>query len=339
MNFTSSLLRTSPKLISSFLSHTQRRTFTMATMQSPLFTQQVVKAMQTLYPEPLADRTWDNVGLLQENFTTSSSPTSPTSPIILLTNDLTPSVAQEAISRNASVIISYHPFIFRGVKSITLADPQQRIILLLAHHNIAVYSPHTAIDAAPGGMADWLASMLSSLPGVTTQISTVQPVDTSSLGSQFTGAGYGRKVELSKPVGLGEVVKLYAKGLGGLRHVMVARPKTNPNEQITVKTVAVCPGSGESVLAGVKDADLIITGEMSHHPALKLVMEGKSVLSVFHSNSERRFLAEVLKPQLEGHLGKEVDGLQVLVSEEDSDPFQIVDVEDLPEDMRVQTTV
>ncbi|KAK4179375.1 GTP cyclohydrolase 1 type 2/Nif3 [Triangularia setosa] len=330
MNLTSALLRTSPRLISSFASQIPQRTFAMATMRSPLFTQQVVKAMQTLYPEPLADRAWDNVGLLQENFTSSAS-TTPTPPVVILTNDLTLSVAQEAISRNASVIISYHPFIFRGLKSITLADPQQRIVLLLAQHNIAVYSPHTAIDAAPGGMADWLASMLSSIPGVTTTVSTVTPVDTSSLGEKFAGAGYGRKVQLSKPVGLGELVTLYAKGLGGLRHVMVARPKTK--EQIRIKTVAVCPGSGESVLAGVKDADLIVTGEMSHHPALKLVMEEKSVLSVFHSNSERAFLREVLKPQLEEQL-KEVNGVQVLVSEEDQDPFQIVDVEDLPEDMK-----
>ncbi|KAK4203522.1 GTP cyclohydrolase 1 type 2/Nif3 [Triangularia verruculosa] len=329
MIFTSSLLRTT-RLIPSILNHTQRRTFTMATMQSPPFTQQVVKAMQTLYPESLADRTWDNVGLLQENFTSSSSP--PTSPVVLLTNDLTPSVAREAISQKASVIISYHPFIFRGFKSITLADPHQRIILLLAQHNIAVYSPHTAIDAAPGGMADWLANMLSTLPNLTTTISTVTPISpSSSLPEKFANAGYGRKVQLSKPITLGEAVKLYAKGLGGLKHVMVARPKSS--EQFMVRTVAVCPGSGESVLAGVKDADLIVTGEMSHHPALKLVMEGKAVLSVFHSNSERAFLREVLKPQLEEQL-KEVDRVKVVVSEEDQDPFQIVDVEDLPGDMR-----
>ncbi|KAK4676079.1 hypothetical protein QC764_508860 [Podospora pseudoanserina] len=333
MNFTSSLLRTTPRLISSFANSTQPRTFTMAAMQRPAFTERVVKAMQALYPESLADRNWDNVGLLQENFTTPSTATT-TSPVVLLTNDLTPAVAQEAISRKASVIISYHPFIFRGLKSITLADPQQRIILLLAQHNIAVYSPHTAIDAAPGGMADWLAQMLSSLPDRTTTISTVTPVDASSLPEKFAGAGYGRKVQLSKPAGLGELVKLYAKGLGGLKHVMVARPKSEG--QFMVKTVAVCPGSGESVLAGVKDADLIVTGEMSHHPALKLVMEGKAVISVFHSNSERAFLRDVLKGQLEEEL-KEVEGLEVLISEEDQDPFQIVDVEDLPSDMRMQT--
>lgn len=56
------------------------------------------------YPEELADRAWDNVGLLQENI----NPTSGSVPSrVLLTNDLTLTVAEEAIKKNASVIVSY----------------------------------------------------------------------------------------------------------------------------------------------------------------------------------------------------------------------------------------
>lgn len=110
---------------------------------------------------------------------------------------------------------------------------------------------------------------------------------------------------------------------------MVARPKDKPT---AIKSVAVCAGSGADVLAGV-EADLIVTGEMSHHAALRLTMLGKTVLMVFHSNSERQFLREVLKPQLEKTLSKEAEEwerVEVLVSEEDADPFEILDVENLP---------
>ena len=56
------------------------------------------------YPEELADRAWDNVGLLQENI----KPASGTVPArVLLTNDLTVRVAEEAIQKKASVIVSY----------------------------------------------------------------------------------------------------------------------------------------------------------------------------------------------------------------------------------------
>ena len=73
-------------------------------VQSPLFTREVVQAMRCMYPEELADRAWDNVGLLQENI----NPTSGTVPRrVLLTNDLTLHVAEEAITKQASVIVSY----------------------------------------------------------------------------------------------------------------------------------------------------------------------------------------------------------------------------------------
>jgi len=59
---------------------------------------------RTSYPLELADRAWDNVGLLLAN---SHSPSSPVKPIVLVTNDLTADVADEAIGRGASVIVSY----------------------------------------------------------------------------------------------------------------------------------------------------------------------------------------------------------------------------------------
>ncbi|KMQ95505.1 nif3-like protein 1 protein [Lasius niger] len=56
---------------------------------------------------------WDNVGLLIE----------PTEPkivsCILLTNDLTEDVMDEAIELKTDLIITYHPLIFAPLKSIT----------------------------------------------------------------------------------------------------------------------------------------------------------------------------------------------------------------------------
>ncbi|KAK3384968.1 GTP cyclohydrolase 1 type 2/Nif3 [Podospora didyma] len=303
-----------------------------ANLQSPAFTQQVIQAMRSLYPEELADRSWDNVGLLQGNidYKAGSSPAARlASPTVLLTNDLTVRVADEAIRKRASVIVSYHPFIFRGLKQITLDDPQQRIVLQLAQHNIAVYSPHTAVDAAPGGMNDWLADMLDS-HGVTTKRSVVQPIS-GPLPQGFGGAGFGRLVEFGHPVNLGRIVEAYAAGLGGLRHVMVARPKNSAHqdEPNVIKSVAICAGSGYDVLKDCA-ADLIVTGEITHHSALRLTMLGRCVLTVFHSNSERRFLKTRLQPQLLAILRKEDAEAQVLVSEEDEDPFEIWDVKNMP---------
>ncbi|KAL2255800.1 hypothetical protein VTK26DRAFT_2685 [Humicola hyalothermophila] len=303
-------------------------------LQSHPFTRRVVQAMRKLYPEELADRAWDNVGLLQENMASDSVPSR-----VMLTNDLTLAVAEEAIRKQASVIVSYHPFIFRGLKSVTLGDPHQRIVLRLAQHNIAVYSPHTAVDAAPGGINDWLADMLSTVPDLPPiQSRTVaQPIRAGTLSGGFSPAttGYGRVISLTRPAPLAPIVRAYATALG-MQHVMVARPRQRQRHrhdddgedaEPRIRTIAVCAGSGYDVLKDVAaDADLIVTGEMSHHNALRLTMLGKSVLTVFHSNSERGFLKAVLKGQLEEELRKDGgsdEAVEVLVSEEDADPFEI----------------
>ena len=68
-------------------------------------------------------------------------------------------------------------------------------------------------------------------------------------------------------------------------------------EDIQIRTVGVCAGSGHSVLKGI-DADLLFTGELSHHEALAATEKGHCVITLFHSNTERGFLSSVLKHKL-----------------------------------------
>lgn len=41
-----------------------------------------------------------------------------------------------------------------------LANSQQNSLLRLAQEGVSVYCPHTAVDAAPNGLTDWLADVL-----------------------------------------------------------------------------------------------------------------------------------------------------------------------------------
>ena len=56
-----------------------------------------------------------------------------------------------------------------------------------------------------------------------------------------------------------------------------------------VRTVALCPGSGVSVLEGVK-ADVYLTGEMSHHEVVACSQAGVCVILTEHSNCERGYV-------------------------------------------------
>ncbi|XP_036175524.1 NIF3-like protein 1 isoform X2 [Myotis myotis] len=97
---------------------------------------------------------WDNVGLLVE-------PSPPhTVNTLFLTNDLTEEVMEEALRKKADFILSYHPPIFRPIKRITWKTWKERLVIRALENRIAIYSPHTAYDAAPQGVNNWLAKGL-----------------------------------------------------------------------------------------------------------------------------------------------------------------------------------
>ena len=93
-----------------------------------------------------------------------------------------------------------------------------------------------------------------------------------------------------------------------------------PHADSTIKSVAVCAGSGASVLHGVK-ADLYLTGEMSHHEVLDANHGGTTVILCDHSNTERGFLAQELRGKLVDLFEKKIS---VVMSECDRDPLEIV---------------
>ncbi len=114
----------------------------------------LVGVMQSIAPLEYAEP-WDKVGLLAGD--RRASLRGP----VLLTIDLNEAVLHEAIEMNSGAIIAYHPPIFEPLSRITDATPRQRVILRALQANIAIYSPHTALDAIPGGVADWLCEGLS----------------------------------------------------------------------------------------------------------------------------------------------------------------------------------
>jgi len=112
---------------------------------------EIAEQVETLVPLKLA-QDWDNVGLLigdkQRNVKN-----------ILLTIDITNEVLAEAKRLKADLILSYHPVIWDGLKKIT-ADGVTGVVYDLIRSGIAVFSIHTALDSAIGGVNDGLAEMI-----------------------------------------------------------------------------------------------------------------------------------------------------------------------------------
>lgn len=107
-------------------------------------------AMQRISPTGLA-QSWDNVGLIvgdREAVIRS----------VLLAIDLSGPVLEETIQNEADLLLTYHPPIFKPVTTLcTPGSGMDALVFECIRAGIAVYSPHTALDAAEGGTNDVLA--------------------------------------------------------------------------------------------------------------------------------------------------------------------------------------
>ena len=129
----------------------------------------VAAVVETIAPLRLA-QDWDNVGLLVGNADKVTKN-------ILLTIDVTKAVVAEAKKLGTDLIISYHPIIWDALKKITaepavkprlapapvagaLSRSTQGLVYELIRRGIAVYSIHTALDSAVGGVNDGLAEII-----------------------------------------------------------------------------------------------------------------------------------------------------------------------------------
>jgi dinuclear metal center YbgI/SA1388 family protein len=125
----------------------------------------VAATMERMVPLELA-QDWDNVGLL------IGDPQN-TVKNILLTIDITNDVLSEALKQKTDLIVSYHPVIWDGLKKITAPGPPVKpgakylaprstrgLVYELIRSGIAVFSMHTALDSAAGGVNDGLAEIV-----------------------------------------------------------------------------------------------------------------------------------------------------------------------------------
>jgi dinuclear metal center YbgI/SA1388 family protein len=118
--------------------------------------QKIVRALEEMAPGRFA-QSWDNVGLLvgdrNAEFTS-----------VMLTIDVTSAVLEEARHKGVDLILAYHPTIWDGLKNVT-SDGPGRMVFEAIRHGIAIYSIHTSLDAAVGGVNDGLAEMVGIADG------------------------------------------------------------------------------------------------------------------------------------------------------------------------------
>jgi len=78
----------------------------------------------------------------------------------LLALDATPEVLSEAKQIGADLVVTHHPLLFRSLDSVTADGYVSNLALRFAEAGIGLYSIHTNLDAAPGGVSFALAERL-----------------------------------------------------------------------------------------------------------------------------------------------------------------------------------
>lgn len=239
--------------------------------------------MRRHYPEEWA-ADWDAVGLVCGDPHASVSR-------ILLAVDPAPSVVDEALLVQADMIITHHPLFLQGVHAVTPETAGGSVVHTLIGHGIALYCAHTNADHASPGVSDALATALGVYDTV--------PVEVTG----DAGVGVGRIGRVAEPCSLQE----FAVRVTGSLPETVQGIRVAGDLDRVVRTVAVCGGAGDSLLAAIGSrADVYVTSDLRHHRAQDhLAAGGGALIDVAHWASEWPWLnqaAEFLRndPTLQG---------------------------------------
>jgi dinuclear metal center YbgI/SA1388 family protein len=197
----------------------------------------IVSALEVLAPPALAQE-WDNVGLLIGDAQASTGR-------LMLCIDLTASVLAEAKALGAGMVMAYHPVIFKPIGKLTASAAP--VAYAAARAGLAVYSMHTALDAAREGTNDVLAEVLgladcrplepAACKGQCKIVVFVRPEDMSIVADAAFSAGAGRIGHYDRCAFFAHGVGTFHSGMG--THPAVGLPgRQEATEEMRLEIVA-----------------------------------------------------------------------------------------------------
>ncbi|WP_369207128.1 Nif3-like dinuclear metal center hexameric protein [Streptomyces sp. PU-14G] len=212
---------------------------------------EVIAALDALWPRERAEQ-WDAVGTVCGDVTDPEARVSR----VLFAVDPVQEIADEAVNTGAQLLVTHHPLYLRGTTTVAADTFKGRVVHTLIRGGVALHVAHTNADTADPGVSDALASALG-----LRVLRPLVPDPTDPEGRR----GLGRICALDRPLALGDLLEAAAAALPvTAQGIRVAGDPT-----ATVRTLAVCGGSGDSLFADVRAAgvDAYLTADLRHHPA------------------------------------------------------------------------
>jgi len=250
----------------------------------------LLEAFEQLAPLHMAEE-WDNVGMLVGTEEKEVKK-------IYVALDVTDEVIEDAISKEADLLITHHPLIFKTLKRITDEDFTGRRIIQLIKNDITYYAMHTNFDVMI--MADLAAAYLK-----LNQTEILEKTDETH--------GIGKIGFLPKPMTMEELCE-YVKEVFSIESV-----KVFGDSKEKIEKVVIMPGSGKSYIKNTikSQAQVMITGDIDHHEGLDAVASGLCIIDAGHYGIEHIFV-KYMKEYIE----QKYDDVSVF-TEQTNAPFKI----------------
>jgi dinuclear metal center YbgI/SA1388 family protein len=260
----------------------------------------VMGAVEEIVPGEFAEE-WDNCGLQLGDPGWQVEK-------IWVALDPIPEVIEAACQADVDLVITHHPLIFKPLTTIDVSKLEGFIIQQALHHKVAIYAAHTNLDRIQDGVNDVLASRI----GLCNTRSL-------SIEGNSEKPGFGRIGNLEQATSLALLVNNLKQTLD-INHVKVAG-----NLDTQVRTVAVCSGSGSSMVNAFFDAgaDVFISGDLKYHDARNFEFARKALVDIGHFASEH-LIVETFAEQLNRHFHDKRMILSVESYRYEKDPFVIL---------------
>ena len=234
----------------------------------------IAAAIEQFAPLSLQEE-WDNCGLqvgLPDSEVTA----------VLVCLDVTPEVLAEAEKRECNMVVSHHPLIFRGLKHITGSTPTESMVATAIQRGISIYSAHTNVDNAPGGMSYEMARLMH-----LRNVEVLCP----QAGSTESGLGVIGDIE---PLPALEFLRRVKETF----HVKGLRYSAN-SPTLVIRKVAMCGGAGADFIKDAirSNADVYVSGDIKYHEMTSYA-DKILIADIGHFDSEvcvRKIFAGILR--------------------------------------------
>lgn len=217
---------------------------------------------------------------------------------VLTALEVTGSVIDEAVKRGVNLIITHHPMIFQGIKSVDVKTVLGNYIIRLINNGISVYSCHTDFDKVEGGNNDYIGEVL-------------ELTDVRCLDDGFTRVG-----NIKGDMTASEFAAFVCRKLNlSERSVRICG---DPGKR--VKKAGWCSGAGADFAdaAAAAGCDVFVTGDVKYHEAREAAEAGQIVvIDAGHFGTEASF-GENMAVKLSERLGA---GAKIFSSVAAEEPF------------------